>query len=142
MKLSSRIVTSCWFLAGGLLTWFALWALRTLVSMEAGMSAGSVAGPLNRETVAMWLLCSYFVVSAVAAILFARKNTLRILGVLAHSLVVIAFCLFVSESTDENTGKTIANAITLAGIMGVYFAPWVCLWFFRLLRETPKQTGN
>ena len=123
-----RIIASCLFLVGGLLTWFAIEILHELAASQAGMSAGPVSGFLNREKLVMWLLCLYFLSSAFSAVLLNKKADLIGTAILAHLLLIVAFCILCSEDSDEDIGKFFAEALTMAVIMTTYFLPWMILW--------------
>jgi hypothetical protein len=123
-----RTVASCLFLVGGLVTWLLTYMLHGLAASQAGMSAGPISSAPNRDTLIVWLLCSYFLASAITCAMFVKKSSLIRAAILAHLLVIIAFCLICFDFLDGDIGLFIKSILIFAFFITVYFLPWVILW--------------
>ncbi len=137
-----RAVASCLFLAGGLVTWFALSFLQGYSASQAAMSAGPVSGAPGLDAVALWLFCSYFLVSAVSAIATSRKSVLWVLWMFAHALVALAFCVLCLEAFGWGGEKFVLAILALLAITAAFFAPWLAIWAWLLMRAGPDIPTN
>lgn len=122
-----RILASFAFVVGGVLMWFVLAGLRGFATMQAGMSAVSVAGPPSSEALIPWFVCSYFAVSAVGVLVFKRRSGLMSVAAVAHLMALVAFCLLCSEGSQDSR-KFIGEALILGLLTLLVFSPWLCIW--------------
>lgn len=123
-----RIVAACLFLAGGLVTWVLLSLLQGYAASQAAMSAGPISGARGTDTLVLWLLCAYFLISAVSAVATTNRHALWALCSFAHALIAIAFCFLCSEMSSWDAAKLIPAILTLLVITGVFLLPWLAIW--------------
>ena len=109
---------------------------------QAGMSAGTRQGPPSNDVLVIGLLCSYFAVSAVGVMVCTGKRTLRIAAIVAHLIPLMVFIWVFTKVGNTSNGDSLNGIFRLAGIAAFYFVPWVALWSYLLLANSPQdQTG-
>lgn len=127
-----RVIASVAFLCGGVLTWGILTILKGFGASQAGMSAGAGHGPPDRDILFILLLCSYFVVSGVAAAFCSRRQALLIAAGLAYSMLLASFlgvCVHIGAGEGD---RMLAGVLTFAVIGLAYFTPWTIIWLLLL----------
>jgi hypothetical protein len=121
-RVVARILTSLWFLAGGVGFWFLLALLHGFAESQAGMSAGAFSGPPSSEAMIPWLVCLYFAIGAVAPVAFKNKSALKGLALAAHAVLLIAVLILCSEASG------IGQALLVTLIAVAAFFPWWITW--------------
>lgn len=141
--MARRVIASSLFTAGGAVTWFIITVMKAYAFSQAAMSAGPVSGKDASDAAVLWLACAYFLISAVSAAAMTNKKALWILWCLAHTLVIIAFAVLVSEASDWERDKFISAFLTLALIFAVFFSPWLAIWAWVLRKaNSPVCPGS
>jgi hypothetical protein len=96
--------------------------------MQAGMSASSVTGTPSRDTMILWLTCSYFVISAIGVCVTRRKSILRTWCKLVHFVLLAAFCLLCSEAGNHDIGTFVEGLFVVSIGGAICFSPWFAIW--------------
>jgi hypothetical protein len=133
--MTGRIIASLAFVAGGVVTWFILAALHAFGASQAGLSASAVSGPPSIEALIPWLACSYFLVSAVGVVACRKRESLRVVALLAHLLLLAAFLAVCSEGLGKGSEKFLTGLLLMLVITVVFFSPWLAVWGFLLFRR-------
>jgi hypothetical protein len=60
----------------------------------------------------------------------------------AHALVALAFCVLCLEALGWGGENVIQAILTLLVITAVFFAPWVAIWGWLLMRAKPNTTDK
>lgn len=128
-----RLLVSVAFVIGGIITLAVLWALRALGHMESGMSAGPIAGSPIVDALIPWFAVSYFVVSAVGILISKKRSAVRFTAVLAHSMLLITFCLLCLEASNGDIAGLFLTIVKLLIPTVIFFSPWLAIWYWILL---------
>jgi hypothetical protein len=132
-----RVIASFLFLAGGSMTWVVLTVLQGFAASQAAMSAGPISGSRASDAAVLWLLCCYFVISAISAIMTCKKRVLWVLWVFTHALVVVALCILCSGAFGWDTAKLIPAILMVVVIAGILLSPWLTIWGWLLKKASP-----
>lgn len=130
-----RVLAFTAFVIGGIVTLAVFWVLGTLGHMEAGMSAGAVPATPFVDALIPWFAISYFVVSAIGILIARKRDTIRLVAVLAHLMLLVTFCLFCLEASRGTESEFYLNVVKLAVIIAVFFSPWFAIWCWLLFRH-------
>jgi len=139
--MARRILSCITFLIGGIIAFSVLSVFSALGHMQAGISADSVAGTPNRDTVVLWLTCSYFVISAIGVCVTQKNSALIVLCAIAHLFLFFAFCLLLSEAFGESVEKFVGGLLTLSIGATILFSPWFIIWGL-ILKKAKNDTIN
>lgn len=133
-----RTVGACLFVLGGLVTWYVVALLKALGGMS-GMSAVAVSGRRYPDSVVLWLLFGYFLVSAVTAVATGKRRALRIVCGCVHAMLLGAFCIFCAEMYGDRS-QQLASAVPRVFItFAAFFLPWTLVWAW-LLADTSQNS--
>jgi hypothetical protein len=130
-----RIVALIAFVAGGVLTWFVIAALRGFGASQAGMSASAVSSPPSIDALIPWLACSYFMVSALGVVVCQRREALKAAALVAHIFLFAAFLAICSEGIGKGAEKFLTGVLLLGVITLLFFCPWFVVWGVLLFRR-------
>ena len=106
---------------------------------QAGMSAVPVQGSGTDtflEAVFLVLLCSYFLVSAVGALVLRKRSPLWIAAGAAHSLLLIAFLVICISGLGQSKsfGDFLGGALIVLLLGAVALVPWLGAWALTLAK--------
>ena len=114
----------------------ALMALGSLDRSFSGLGDGSggrsnTAGLFN-EVFAL-LICSYFLVSAIAVLIAKTRASLVLIARVSHSLLIIAYLMVFFRGRG---GSTFVSGMALVAVFALlFFSPWLALWSYVLRKS-------
>jgi hypothetical protein len=129
-----RFLAAVAFIGGGVVTWFILMTVKGYGASQAGMSAGAAHGPPDRDSLFMVLLCSYFLISACAALFCFRRRALLFSAALAYLVLFLTFLGMLVQNSADRTDQILTGVVTVGLIGFIYFTPWTILWFAIFLK--------
>lgn len=132
------------FIIGGIITLLILLLLHAFAQAIGGMSAGSGSPPSPGDAVLISMICGYFFASAVGVFVSRSKSVLWVWAAFAHALLLVTYLtIFIAaKNADQEGYKWPSQAATLAGVMALYFAPWVTAWAVILWTHTRGSRRN
>ena len=138
-----RIIAAIAFLAGGAVTCVALAILKGFGASQAGMSAGPIPAPGAAGVLIPWLAGSYFVVSAIGVLLCRGREALRVVALIAHSLLLLMFLSICAGCAGGPSEKFLAGFVTLSLITLLWFSPGFIIWsVFLFIEGSAAQSGS
>ncbi|MBI5818975.1 MAG: hypothetical protein HZA88_08295 [Verrucomicrobia bacterium] len=123
------LVASSFFFAVAIIVGFGSVVLNAFAQSFACWGDGATKS-LNPEQRAVngvcfvLLNCSYFVVSAVGMLFAGRRKVLSVFAVVAHSLLIIAVCIFFRDAGRGN----IEAVVFVVFLIGLVFFPFFLVW--------------
>lgn len=130
-----RIIASITFVAGGVGAWFVMAILRGFAASQAGMSAVAISGPSLVEVIIPYLVCFYFLVSAIGIVVCRKRESLRGAALFAHLLLLVVFFAMCSEGIGKGSENFMAGVLLLSVITLLFFSPWLIVWSVFLFRR-------
>jgi hypothetical protein len=130
-----RLLASVAFLFGGAVTLLLVLFLNGYGASQAAMSAGPTRGGSDGDRVFLFLICSYFVISALAVAVCRHKLAMQIAAGLAHLVLGATFIGICMDRNPEEPGRALAGMFISAAIGLLYFAPWMVVWLIILARS-------
>jgi len=144
--MTRRIVSALFFLGGLVGAWFAIRLASAYGKSQAAMSAGpthlSSTGELL-EFIVPLLIYGYFLVSAVGILVTKTRQSLTVVAVVSHSLLLLVvggICIAGLEQA-QGAGDLFVGLLMVVLVGFFVLTPWLAVWALNLAKAEKRPAG-